>query len=206
MLAISSIRLTKAHLDIVMPFMLVFLSIRLDRQGAERIPQADACQVEGIYPASKYRIKTENAITTLADACARGGGPRVIAVLELHKGVVVSWLIGNGDLHGKNMSIYNPRGIWQPAPAYDLLSTQPYSGWKDPMALNLYGHANRLTRATFIDAAERPGLRERATARMIDEIIDAARGWAARREEIGFDDRQTELLAEMLCTRIKSLE
>jgi serine/threonine-protein kinase HipA len=182
------------------------LVTRFDREGAARIPQEDACQVEGIYPASKYRIKTETAITTLADACARGGGSRVIAVLELLKVVVFSWLIGNGDLHGKNMSIYNPGGVWQPTPAYDLLSTQPYSGWKDPMALNLYGRANRFTRANFIDAGERLGLRGRAAARMIDEIIDAAQGWPARCEEIGFDDRRTQLLAEMLCARIKSLE
>jgi serine/threonine-protein kinase HipA len=81
------------------------LVTRFDREGSARIPQEDACQVAGIYPASKYRIKTETAITTLADACARGGGSRVIAVLELLKVVVFSWLIGNGDLHGKNMSI-----------------------------------------------------------------------------------------------------
>ena len=182
------------------------LVTRFDRDGSTRISQEDACQVAGVYPASKYRIKTETAITILANACGRGGGSRVIAVLELLKVVVFSWVIGNGDLHGKNLSIYNPAGGWQPTPAYDLLSTQPYGGWKDPMALNFYGRANRFTRANFIDAAGRLGLRERATARMIDEIIDAARSWPDRCHEVGFDDRQTELLAEMLCTRIKSLE
>ena len=65
----------------------------------------------------------------------------MIALVELLKVVVFSWLIGNGDLHGKNMSIYNPDGWWQPTPAYDLLCTQPYAGWNDPMALNLYGRA-----------------------------------------------------------------
>ena len=133
-------------------------------------------------------------------------GSRAIAVLELLKVVVFSWLIGNGDLHGKNMSVYNPDGVWQPTPAYDLLSTQPYVGWKDPMALNLYGRANRLTRVSFIEAAKRLGLRERAVAGMIDEIIDAAEDWPDRCQEIGFDDRQTALLAEMLHTRIKSLK
>ncbi len=78
----------------------------------------------------------------------------MIALVELLKVVVFSWLIGNGDLHGKNMSIYNPNGLWQPTPAYDLLCTQPYAGWNDPMALNLYGRANRLTRTNFIDAGE----------------------------------------------------
>ncbi len=127
---------------------------RFDRVGSRRIAQEDACQVADLYPASKYRIKTETALTMLAEACGRGGGSRVIALVELLKVVVFSWLIGNGDLHGKNMSIYNPNGLWQPTPAYDLLCTQPYAGWNDPMALNLYGRANRLTRTNFIDAGE----------------------------------------------------
>jgi serine/threonine-protein kinase HipA len=178
---------------------------RFDRAGSTRIAQEDACQVTGIYPASKYRIKTETAITALADACARGGGSKPAAVLELLKTVVFSWLIGNGDLHGKNLSIYNLNGVWQPTPAYDLLCTQPYTRWRDPMALNLYGRANRMTRADFVRDGERLGLRSRAITRMIDTIVEAAHDWPDKCGEIGFDDRQTKLLAQMLRTRTESL-
>lgn len=181
------------------------LVTRFDRAGASQIAQEDACQVAGVYPASKYRIKTETAITALADACGRGGGSKPATVLELLKVVVFSWLIGNGDLHGKNLSIYNPDGVWQPTPAYDLLCTQPYMGWRDPMALNLYGRANRLGRADFVEAGERLGLRPRATTRMIDAIVDAAQDWPEKCGEIGFDERQTKLLAQMLRKRIGSL-
>lgn len=182
------------------------LVTRFDREGTIRIAQEDACQVADLYPASKYRIKTETAIAGLAEACARGGGSRVATVAELLKTVVFSWLIGNGDLHGKNLSIYNPNGIWQPTPAYDLLCTQPYLGWKDPMALSLYGRANRFDRTHFIGAGERLGVRQRATANFIDAIVDAAQAWPGRCEQIGFDDRQTELLAKMLRLRIESLK
>ncbi|MCP3811711.1 type II toxin-antitoxin system HipA family toxin [Mycobacteriaceae bacterium Msp059] len=182
------------------------LVTRFDRAGATRIAQEDACQVAGIYPASKYRITTEAAITGLAEACARGGGSKVAATAELLKTVVFSWLIGNGDLHGKNLSIYDLDGVWQPTPAYDLLCTQPYAGWRDPMALNLFGCANRLSRANFVDAGERLGIRARATTRMIDELIDAANDWPDRCGQIGFGDRQTELLADMLRTRLGSLK
>lgn len=181
------------------------LVTRFDRAGEARIPQEDACQVANVYPASKYRIKTETAIADLADVCARGGGAKATATAELLKTVVFSWLIGNGDLHGKNLSIYDVDGVWQPTPAYDLLCTQPYMGWRDPMALSLYGRANRLTRTDFVDAGERLGLRPRATIRMIDALIDAAAAWPDRCGHIGFDDRQTDLLAQMLRTRIDSL-
>lgn len=73
------------------------------------------------------------------------------------------------------------------------------------MALNLYGRANRFTRANFVDAGERLGLRPLATTRMIDSIVDAAQGWPDRSAEIGFDERQTKLLAQMLRSRIESL-
>lgn len=178
---------------------------RFDRDGKTRIAQEDACQVADLYPASKYRIKSETAVTSLAEACSRGGGSKVAATLELLKTIVFSWLIGNGDLHGKNLSIYQPDGIWQPTPGYDLLCTQPYAGWRDPMALTLYGRANRLTRQHFIDSGERLGVRPRATAAMIDTVIDGAQPWPERCGEIGFDDRQSELLAQLLRTRIKSL-
>jgi serine/threonine-protein kinase HipA len=178
---------------------------RFDRRGDVRIPQEDACQVANLYPASKYRIQMETAITTLADACARGGGSRAAAILELLRVVVFSWLIGNGDLHGKNLSIFAPEGFWQPTPAHDLLTTQPYAGWKDPMALTLYGRANKLTRRNFIDAATRMGLRERAPSRMIDSIIGAANPWVDRCHEIGFTTPQTELLTKMLRSRIATL-
>ena len=181
------------------------LVTRFDRHGTTRIAQEDACQVAGMYPASKYRIKTEIAITGLADACGRGGGSKPAALLELLKSVVFSWLIGNGDLHGKNLSIYNPDGVWQPTPAYDLLCTQPYLRWRDPMALNLYGRANRLTRGHFVEAGERLGLRPRATTRMIDAIVGAAEDWPDKCGEIGYDEPQTKLLAQMLRKRMDSL-
>jgi serine/threonine-protein kinase HipA len=74
------------------------------------------------------------------------------------------------------------------------------------MALNLYGRTNRLTRADFVGAGERLGVRPRATTRMIDAIVDAAQDWPDKCGEIGFDDRQTKLLAQMLRKRIDSLQ
>ena len=62
----------------------------------------------GPLPCLQVPNTHETAIATLADACGRGGGSRAAAVLELLQTVVFSWLIGNGDLHGKNLSIYSP--------------------------------------------------------------------------------------------------
>ncbi|OBK00645.1 hypothetical protein A5746_21185 [Mycolicibacterium conceptionense] len=72
------------------------------------------------------------------------------------------------------------------------------------MALSLFSHANRISRANFVDAGERLGIR--ATTRMIDELFDAANDWPDRCGRIGFGDRETELLADMLRTRLGSLK
>ena len=74
------------------------------------------------------------------------------------------------------------------------------------MALSLYLRANRLNRAYFLEAAARLGLRERAIARMIDDIVEGARDWPDRCAEIGFSERETDLLSEMLRSRIETLK
>jgi serine/threonine-protein kinase HipA len=57
--------------------------------------------------------------------------------------------------------------------------------WRDAISLNLYG--------------------PRAITRMIDAIVVVAQDRPDKCGEIGFDDRQTKLLAQMLRTRIDSL-
>ena len=74
------------------------------------------------------------------------------------------------------------------------------------MALNLFGRDSRLTRANFVDAGERLGLRPRATVAMIDTLVDAAGPWPGKCDRIGFDDKKTHLLEQMLRKRIDSLK
>lgn len=92
------------------------LVTRFDRDGSTRVAQEDACQVAGMYPASKYRIKTETAITVLADACARGGGSRAIAILELLKVVVFSWLIETAIFTARTCRYTKPKECGSPHP------------------------------------------------------------------------------------------
>lgn len=126
------------------------LIARFDRvveDGASRrLPQEDACQILGAYPAAKYRLKTEDIATAIAGVVELGDGSRPLALRRLFEVVAFSYLIGNGDLHAKNLSArMRLDGTWEMTPAYDLLSTQPYLQWRDPMALNFFGRANRLT-------------------------------------------------------------
>lgn len=183
---------------------------RFDRsvtpEGIRRWPQEDGCQVLDRYPAAKYRVKTESVIARLAACVDSAGGSPALVVRSMIELVAFSYLIGNGDLHAKNMSITSPDGgLWSATPAYDLVSTQPYLSWADPMAMTFYGRANRLDRAHLTTAAERLGVAPRATAVILDRLVDAGRDWARRVGEIGFDDQTSTRLETMIVERAEEL-
>jgi serine/threonine-protein kinase HipA len=174
--------------------------------GTARLAQEDACQLLGAYPAAKYRLRTEDVATVLARTAEAGLGSGPLALRRVLELVVFSYLIGNGDLHGKNFSArLSPAGNWEVSPAYDLVTTQPYLGWKDPMALPLYGRANRLDRRHLVESGRRLGLSERATSGVVDRIVERAEPWLDRVDGIGLGERPTELLSELMRTRLGEL-
>ncbi|MGW6422827.1 type II toxin-antitoxin system HipA family toxin [Nocardia sp. NPDC055053] len=183
---------------------------RFDRittpRGIERLAQEDACQVLGRYPAAKYRISLQEAIIGLSDAVRTGAGSAPLATRRTLAIAAFSYLIGNGDLHGKNLSVRRSReGVWEVTPAYDLLTTQPYLGWNDPMALALYGRAAKLTYRWWAAAAARLGVPKRALDRDLARIVDAAESWDAKVPSIGFDEPTTDRLTKMLVARREEL-
>ncbi|MFI6210853.1 type II toxin-antitoxin system HipA family toxin [Nocardia brasiliensis] len=181
---------------------------RVDEHGKiRRLAQEDACQVLGRYPAAKYRITLQEAIKALADAVTAGRGSAPLAVLTMLEIAAFSYLIGNGDLHGKNLSVrQSPDGIWEVTPAYDLLSSQPYLNWADPMALLLYGRDAKLTYRWWEEAATRLGVTERAIKRSVTRIIDASEPWIDRIADIGFDDKTTSHLTTLITDRRRELQ
>ncbi|WP_009474593.1 type II toxin-antitoxin system HipA family toxin [Rhodococcus sp. JVH1] len=180
---------------------------RVDPSGRViRTPQEDACQVMGMFPAAKYRLKTESVITALAGVCERGGGSARVATLELLRLVAYSYAIGNGDLHGKNFSVQlAASGLWSVTPAYDLLCTQPYLGWRDPMALDFYGKANKLNRRHFVESGGRLGVPERAVTRMLDGVRKGIGRGIEEIETIGFTAKENAQLRTLMERRSDEL-
>lgn len=90
-----------------------------------RIPQEDCCQALSFHPALKYESE---------------GGPSIKMIMDLLKGSdtperdrktffktqILFWLLAATDGHAKNFSIFLfPKGSFQLAPIYDVLSMQP---------------------------------------------------------------------------------
>lgn len=143
---------------------------RFDRPGGAvpKLAVEDATQLLGRYPADKYALTSENASAAITDACAA----RAVAARAVFQQFALAWLTGNGDLHGKNLSILQqPSGEWRVAPIYDVPSTLPYGDRS--MALSLQGATEGLTRRRFVTFGSALGLPERAVESALAEVLSA---------------------------------
>lgn len=167
---------------------------RVARRAApdERVWQEDGCQVLGLYPADKYRVSAEDVVTAIANHCAAP----IVAALDLTRQLVFGYLIGNGDIHAKNLSLFRDprRGLFTPTPAYDVLSTAAYPHLNSDTALPVGGRSSGLTRARWLEFGDGLGARPRALAATIDQLLAAAPEWLPDLELIGFDQRRTHEL------------
>lgn len=95
---------------------------RFDRQQSQRIHMEDFAQVYNLYPDKKY------------DEVGYGSLFQMIwilmgeeALLEFTRRFVFNVLIGNGDMHLKNISLlYHDPCVPSLSPGYDFVSTLPY--------------------------------------------------------------------------------
>lgn len=136
---------------------------RFDRKAVagldhpNRLALEDAMQVLNLPPASKYAVSTEQVIEALARQCQAP----VLARRNLYMQFVFAWLTGNGDLHGKNVSILaDDHGRFNVAPIYDIPCTLVYSD--DTMALTVAGKAKNLKKKHWAELAKVLGLADRA--------------------------------------------
>ena len=166
---------------------------RIEADGVvRRLHQEDFCQLLRVDPRRKYeslggpgvaesmRLMREMSLTA-ADT------------LEFLRRLVFTFLIGNGDAHGKNYSVLYHGRKAALSPMYDVMSTAIYPEVSKRMAMKIDGeYAFRwITRQKFLRQAEKLGL----AARTMDKEIDRMR----RKIE-----KQAPLVAAKLSVRFPS--
>lgn len=158
------------------------------RSLATKVRQEDACQLLDRYPADKYAVSLRDIVDTLTICDAP-----VLAAADLLRLYLYSYIIGNGDLHAKNISVYFPKnapvGL---TPAYDLLSTFPYGD--KHMALKLDGRDTNFTRQMLIAFAARHRVRRAVAETIIDQVLDSVPQWISELGAIGWDTKTTRAL------------
>ncbi len=180
---------------------------RFDRPGLSAGPDPqiraveDACQASGRPPADKYVLSTEEAFGALVGLCQ---APLPAARIFLSQ-LAFAYVTGNGDAHAKNFSVLQSAdGEWRPAPAYDLPSSQPYGD--STMALSIEGRSTGdLGADDFVELGRGLGLPERATRKLLTEVIDGSRMWRDDLDRLPFDVRITRKLSRVIDYRLGRL-
>ena len=103
-----------------------------DKRG-NKIKMLDFCSLMGRSPEDKYDVSTEELFD-----CA-SGLLNETDYIRLAETYLFGWLVGNGDMHAKNFSVFVlSDGSYALAPVYDMLSTWAVMG-DDTLALPLNG-------------------------------------------------------------------
>lgn len=177
---------------------------RFDRVAADGriVPLAveDGCQVLGRYPADKYAIGYDDLFTALAALCPA----RPVALRDLLRQLIMAIVTGNGDFHAKNASVFRANGEWRISPAYDVPSSYPYGD--STLALRIAGSREaQVPRKRLIAFGESVGLPTRAVTLTLDDLLERARPWADRLDQLPFDDRRIADLRRLMTVRIDLL-
>ncbi len=163
-----------------------------------RLHQEDACQLLDRYPADKYRLSLAD-VTRALEVCSAPIAER----LKLLRMQAFSYLIGNGDMHAKNVSVRVLDTRIELTPCYDFLSTLPYGD--RALALAMEGRDDKLKRAHFIAFGERAGLRKAAVEQMLDALTKRTALAPTRLSEIGLEAKRTQHLERTMRERLADL-
>ncbi|KFZ31135.1 phosphatidylinositol kinase [Pseudidiomarina salinarum] len=157
---------------------------RFDRSDAGRIHTEDFAQIMGLYPVDKYgKVNHEQIAAALHQVGTQG----LSDVQQLARRLLVNILLGNGDAHIKNWSVYYPDQL-NPllAPAYDIVSTIAYVE-PDRLALNLNKHKDwdAMTFYSFEQWAKRINVSWPAIRIHLQDVMEKARTlWPAMLDEL----------------------
>jgi len=174
---------------------------RFDRYHQRKIHQEDACQLLNRYPADKYRI----SVNQIADAILNIANAPQLEILNLVTQVAFSYLICNGDLHAKNISLQTlENGTITLTPLYDLISTVIYGD--DKMAMKLDGRDDNIKRKTLIEFAGRYQVPANAMDARLDKLLKIFTKNYSNLLSIDMPEKKKILLERMVTKRMLDLQ
>lgn len=166
----------------------------------QMLHQEDACQFLSRYPADKYRL----SINEIAIAVAELATAPAVSILKLLQQISFSYLLGNGDLHAKNISLQTSLdGFIDLTPSYDLICTYIYGDHK--MALKLNGRDDNLKRKDFLQLAARFEVPKIAVIKMLDKLIRDFKKSYSVLAKIPMEEKKWTHLEKNILKRLKDL-
>ena len=148
---------------------------RYDRVVTEgvvrRLHQEDFCQLLRVDPKRKYESLGGPGVAESL-RLMREMSLSAADTLEFLRRLIFTFLIGNGDAHGKNFSILYHGRKAALSPMYDVMSTTVYPEVAGRMAMKIDGEYafKWMTRGKFLRQAEKLSLAPRTMDREIDRM------------------------------------
>lgn len=122
---------------------------RFDRKGKEKIPMEDFTQLIGASRDTKYDVPTEKVVEAIEDFCTFP----TLEYLKLYQRILLAFLLGNEDMHLKNLSVITQGGRIELSPIYDFVnSTIINSESSEELALSLLDKKSGFTRNDFVES------------------------------------------------------
>lgn len=183
---------------------LAYLTRRIDRTVKdEKYPMEDACQFTERLTEHKYRGSYEQ----IAKGIITYAQNPLLEVVKFYQQVIISFLIGNNDMHLKNFSLIAFKdNQYQLAPAYDMVAVKLVIP-DDPeeLALNLNGKKRKLKRKDFNEAMTKSHIPEKAIENLWNRIEKGMQNWQEIISGSFISNGSKETLLELIRTRANQI-
>jgi serine/threonine-protein kinase HipA len=156
-----------------------FDRVVLPSGDVRRLHQEDLCQVIGAPPSAKYASNPlrpgSPSLARLAEVLADRAANPASELLRLLTQVVISVALRNTDLHAKNLSIVNDRGVARLTPVYDVSPTTAFIERQRTMGLPVGGkwRVDEIGTIHLVPEAETWGVPVRDAQAQIAETLEA---------------------------------
>lgn len=184
---------------------LLYFIKRFDRKGkAGKIHVEDLAQVAGVYSDAKYDYSLEKVAVLLDTYCTFP----MVEKMKLFKRVLFSWLIGNENMHLKNLSLIHRNNKVELSPAYDLVNTTILKAVPEQeSALSIKGLRSDLNWDILMNyfAQDVLGLNDKVILKILKQLISVLPEWV-RLIEISFlNEEKKEDYLSLLNRRFRIL-
>lgn len=139
----------------------------------ERVHQEDFCQAMAVTPKKKYQEDGGPSLKQIAGILETAAQPE--SLRELLQAAAFNVLIGNGDAHGKNLSlIHGKDGSLRMAPLYDLLCTAFYGDDRLAMHIDDVRRIDRVSGDRLVNEAVGWGLPRGDAEEIVIDLLTRA--------------------------------
>lgn len=200
----------------VVPFALIkqgdniaYITKRIDRvinsNSVHKLAMEDFCQLSGRQTNDKYHGSYERCSKLVFKYSSRV----MIDITELFIRIVFSYLVGNSDMHLKNISLIETSersSEYILSDAYDLLPVNIIlPSDKEELALTINGKTRNLTRKDFLVLAQYFKLDKKVAERMIQKLLSRTDDLINLTNESLISSDMKEKMVDLIKTRASVL-